>query len=67
MQDFQGRKRLIHSSHEALQKDDLRQTHSQGPQVTGEGIEVIEVVQLHGVREIQGHVPQVRAFVGQLM
>ena len=54
MQHLDGRKTAVDAAHEALQEDDLAQANAHAPQVAGEAVEVVEVVQLHGVGEVQG-------------
>ena len=57
MQHIEGREAAVDSPHETLQEDHLRQADTQTSQVAREGVEVVKIMELHGVGEVQGHVP----------
>jgi len=52
VKDLEGGEVLVDLAHEALHEDDLRETDGHAAQVAGEGVHVVEVVQLHGVGEV---------------
>ena len=58
---------MVDLAHEALQEDHLGQTDGQCPQVARERIQVVEVMQLHRVREVQREVLEVGALCGELV
>ena len=59
MENLERRQMLINFAHEALHEDDLRQTDGEVAQTARKGVHVVEVVQLHGVREVENEVLQV--------
>ena len=61
VEDFEGGEALVDLPHEALEEDHLGQTDGEAAQVAREGVQVVEVVQLHRVREVEGQRTQVRA------
>lgn len=67
MQHLEPVDEVVNLSHEALHEDDFREANAQVPELGGEGLEFAEIVQLHGGREIEQHVREVRAFRGQLV
>lgn len=67
VEDLQGTETLVDPPHETLQEDDFRQADSETAQVAWEGVEVVEVMKLHGVGEVQGHVAENGALVGEFV
>ena len=67
MEDLQGAQALVDAAHEALEEDDLGEADGEAAQVTREGVEVVEVMQLHGVREVQSHVAEDGTFVTEFV
>lgn len=64
MEDLQAVDEVVDFPHETFHEDDLRQTDAQVLQFSREGVQLAEIVQLHGGGEIQQHMSQVRTFVG---
>lgn len=52
MENFQGGQTTVDPPHKPLQENHLRQTYTQTPEVTWKGIEIIEVMQLHGIGKV---------------
>lgn len=63
MEDLEAVDKVIDLSHEPFHEDHLGQTNAQVLQFRGERLHLREVVQLHGGREVEQHVRQIRAFV----
>jgi len=58
---------LVDLAHKSFHEDDFREADREVSKVAGKGVHVVEVVQLHGIREIQRQVLQIGTLVGQLM
>lgn len=67
MQRFQPVDEVVDLPHEPFHEYDLGQAHAQVLELGGERLELAEVVQLHGGGEVEQHVSEVRAPVGQLV
>lgn len=50
---------LVDFAHEALHEDDLRQTDGQRAKIARERVHVVEIVQLHRVREVEDQILQI--------
>lgn len=67
MEYFQPVDEIVDFPHEPFHEYDLGQAHAQVPQLGGERLELAEVVQLHGGGEVEEHVCEIRAPVGQFV
>lgn len=67
MEHLDRRETLVDLSHEPLHEDHLGKAYGQVPQVARKRIQVVEVVQLHGVRKVQNQILQVRTAIGDLV
>ncbi len=65
MENFQWRQAGIDFPHQALHKDDITQADTEVGEQPGERHQVVEVVQLHGVAEVEGEESKVGAFVAE--
>ena len=53
LKDFQRRQIGVDASHESFEKDHLGQADAEHFQIAGKDVQVVEIVQLHGRREVQ--------------
>jgi len=67
MQYFQSVDKIVDFPHEPFHENHFGQTHAEIFQFGGERLELAEVVQLHGGREVEQHVSEIRTPVGQLV
>lgn len=67
MEDLQTIDEIIDFPHEAFHEDHLRQADAHVLEFGREGLHLREIMQLHGGREIEQHVRQVRTLVRQLV
>jgi len=67
MQYLQPVDKIVDFPHEPLHENHFGQAHAQVFQFRGERLEFAEVVQLHGGGEVEQHVGEIRAPVGQLV
>lgn len=63
MEDLQAIDEVVDLPHETFHEDHLRQADAHVLELGGEGLHLREIVQLHGGREIEQHVRQVRTLV----
>lgn len=67
MQHLEAVDEVIDLAHEALHEDHLREADAHRSQLGRKRVHVVEVVQLHGGREVEQHMIEVGTLVGQLV
>lgn len=67
MQNLKSIYEIINFPHEALHKDDFAQTNAHVLEFRGKCLHLWKIVKLHGSGEIQEHVRQIRALIGELV
>ena len=67
MKNFQCGQTLINFPHEAFHEDDFRQADGQASEAARKRVHIVEVMQLHGVRKVEGEIFQIGAAVCDLV
>ena len=67
MKDLERGQERVDASHEALEEDDLGETNGHCLEVAREGVEIVEVLELHGGAEVEREIFEIGAPVGELV
>lgn len=67
VQNFEAVDEIVYFSHETFHENDLRQTNAHHSKFCGEGVEVVEIVELHRRTEVKQHVSEIWTFVAQFV
>ena len=65
LKDFQRRQIGVDTSHESFEKDHLGQANAQALEIAGKLVQLVEIVQLHGGREVEREMLQIGTVSGE--
>ena len=65
VQRMQRREKPVDTTHESLEKDHLGQADAQTLEIAREFVQIVEIVQLHGGREVEREILQIGTVVGE--